>query len=249
MVSFYDNKIAWCKKMRAFNSIKYFDTQAKNTWKKDFAIQPFVYRIHVNRYFGKQWRPRLWHFIRVCTVCLDKTTLQKKKYNIIWKIIPCDPFIYSMDHPKFIVSNQNEESVGIQRVTENDLKFRTHIACKKCLDKQWRPRSDCFWRSSLIRVFPDCYSDNHFVDSKIDNQHFIWEQSKGSVQNFKTYTVKPVLSNHSKIDKTKILMTNGSLIKVKSIAECSPWSILQYFWPALSDNWAWKPIFFWEWLL
>ena len=28
-------------------------------------------------------------------------------------------------------------------------------------------------------------------------------------------TVKPVLSGHSKIDKTKILMTNGSLMKVK----------------------------------
>ena len=32
-------------------------------------------------------------------------------------------------------------------------------------------------------------------------------------------TVKPVLSGHSKKDKTKILMTNGSLMKVKSIAE------------------------------
>ena len=40
-------------------------------------------------------------------------------------------------------------------------------------------------------------------------------------------TVKPVLSSHSKIDKTKILMTNGSVMKVESIAECSPWSILQ----------------------
>ena len=49
-------------------------------------------------------------------------------------------------------------------------------------------------------------------------------------------TVKPVLSCHSKIDKTKMLMTNGSLMKVESIAECSPWSILQYFRPALSDN-------------
>ena len=31
--------------------------------------------------------------------------------------------------------------------------------------------------------------------------------------------------------QTKILMTNGSLMKVESIAECSPWkeSILQYF--------------------
>ena len=42
-------------------------------------------------------------------------------------------------------------------------------------------------------------------------------------------TVKPVLSGHSKIDKTKILMANGSFIKVESIAECSTWSILQFF--------------------
>ena len=34
--------------------------------------------------------------------------------------------------------------------------------------------------------------------------------------------VKTFLSGHSKIDKTKVLMANGSLIKVKSIAECSP---------------------------
>ena len=38
-------------------------------------------------------------------------------------------------------------------------------------------------------------------------------------------------------------MTNGSLMKVENIAECSPWSILQYFWPALSDNWSWESIF------
>ena len=41
--------------------------------------------------------------------------------------------------------------------------------------------------------------------------------------------VKPVLSGHLKIDKTKVLMENGSLMKVESIAECSPWSIQQYF--------------------
>ena len=62
-------------------------------------------------------------------------------------------------------------------------------------------------------------------------------------------TVNRVLSGHSKIDKTKILMTNGSLMKVKRIAECSPWSILQYFWHTLSHNPTWKLIFalFWEW--
>ena len=32
-----------------------------------------------------------------------------------------------------------------------------------------------------------------------------------------------------KKDKTKIFTTNGSLMQVKRIAECSSWSILQYF--------------------
>ena len=35
-------------------------------------------------------------------------------------------------------------------------------------------------------------------------------------------TVKSVLKGHSKIDKTWRFMTNGSLMKVESIAECSP---------------------------
>ena len=37
----------------------------------------------------------------------------------------------------------------------------------------------------------------------------------------KQSTVKPVLSGLSKIDKIKVLKTNGSLMKVESIAECS----------------------------
>ena len=42
-------------------------------------------------------------------------------------------------------------------------------------------------------------------------------------------TVKPMQNGHSKIDKTNVLMTNGGLMKVESIAECAPLSILQYF--------------------
>ena len=34
------------------------------------------------------------------------------------------------------------------------------------------------------------------------------------------YTVKPVNNGQQKIDKTKILMTNGILMKVERIAEC-----------------------------
>ena len=37
-----------------------------------------------------------------------------------------------------------------------------------------------------------------------------------------------VLSGHLKIDKTKVLMEKGSLMKAESIAECFPLNILQY---------------------
>ena len=61
------------------------------------------------------------------------------------------------------------------------------------------------------------------------------------------YTVKPVLSGHSKIDKTKVLKTNGRLMKVSKGAKINEgrkccrmlsWVILQYFRSALSDNWS-----------
>ena len=41
-------------------------------------------------------------------------------------------------------------------------------------------------------------------------------------------TVKPVVNDRLKIDKTKVLKPNSSLMKAKSIAEYSS-SILQYF--------------------
>ena len=41
------------------------------------------------------------------------------------------------------------------------------------------------------------------------------------IETLKKNTVKPLLSGHSKIDKTKVFNTNGSLMKVESIAECS----------------------------
>ena len=73
------------------------------------------------------------------------------------------------------------------------LKFWLHqVPVKKCLDKQCRPRSDCFWRSSLIWVFPVCYSDKHFVNCSPEYQHFIWEQKEKSVQSFRTFTIDKV---------------------------------------------------------
>ena len=38
---------------------------------------------------------------------------------------------------------------------------------------------------------------------------------------FNDVILKPVLSNHLKIYKTKVLKTDGSLMQVESFAECS----------------------------
>ena len=40
---------------------------------------------------------------------------------------------------------------------------------------------------------------------------------------------KTCVNGHSKINKTKIFMTNGSLMQVKSTSDCSHRSMLQYF--------------------
>ena len=60
------------------------------------------------------------------------------------------------------------------------LKLKVGTSFEHCNkpNKQHRPRSDCFWRSSLIRVFPVCYSDKHFVNSNPDNQRLIEQKHK-----------------------------------------------------------------------
>ena len=42
-------------------------------------------------------------------------------------------------------------------------------------------------------------------------------------------TVKPVLSSHSKINKTKVVNTNGSLMGGRKYCRMPSWSILQNF--------------------
>ena len=56
------------------------------------------------------------------------------------------------------------------------------------------------------------------------------------------YTVKPVLSGRSKIDKTKVLMANDSLMKVK-VLQKAPFGAFCNILACMRDNWPWKPIF------
>ena len=58
-----------------------------------------------------------------------------------------------------------------------------------------------------------------------------WQQRFITQSTVKTCVKQPLKNRQNK---------DVSLMKVESIAE---WSILQYFWPTLSDNWSWKPIF------
>ena len=85
-------------------------------------------------------------------------------------------------HCNLLHSSNNTFMVNVQ-------KFQTGVGCQKSLDKQCRPRSDCFFRSSLIRVFPVCHSHKYFVNFSPDNQPFHYEQKRRSVQNFRTFNI------------------------------------------------------------
>ena len=53
-------------------------------------------------------------------------------------------------------------SIPLPTDTVNILKFHTPKVWQNVTCKQCRPRSDCSWRSSLIRVYTDCHSTKYF---------------------------------------------------------------------------------------
>ena len=57
---------------------------------------------------------RMRHFIGFCNVCQDY--LNNSKLHLNLEILTCDPLICTMRSPRFIVSNQMEEFISIQRV-------------------------------------------------------------------------------------------------------------------------------------
>ena len=81
------------------------------------------------------------------------------------------------------------------------------VVCEKGPDKQCRPRSDCFWRSSLIRFFSVCYSDKHFVKISPGNQQFIWNQKEKGFPNFRTFTAVCRTSQYLKMSMHQALIS------------------------------------------
>ena len=74
-----------------------------------------------------------------------------------------------------LMHTRNVGTVDTRNVgTVDVLKIRTLFTCQKGLNKQCGPRSDCFFKSSLIWVFTVCYSGKHFfVKYSADNHNFI----------------------------------------------------------------------------
>ena len=94
------------------------------------------------------------------------------------------------------------------------LKFQRLVVCqKKCIDKQCRPRPD---RSSLIRVFPVCYSDKHFETFNPRNQHFISKRNKKNVEILNIYC-----NSYDNLSKySKLLYHQFDFLKWACIYKC-----------------------------
>ena len=101
---------------------------------------------------------------------------------------------------------------------------------------QWRSLAGRWWPAySGVWILPPVYNTRACI---LLNITYSWHRT--------IKTVKPLYNGHPKLNKTKILMTTASLMKVESIAECFGayfQSILQYFCPVLSDYLSWKPLF------
>ena len=95
----------------------------------------------------------------------------------------------------------------------NSVFFLNRNSCQMidaCIFSKWNSRSDVYGQTHTKQLLNLLCIVYMFLLRNLEN------------------TAKPVLSGHSKIDTTKMLMTNGGLMKVESR--------MQYFQPALSDN-------------
>ena len=127
------------------------------------------------------------------------------------EIRTCDPLICTVNHLMLIVSSQMVESISSQRA--------------KCIVSSDRS-PDIFGtrqlpETSANQTVEDSTSNRVVSASSSDQDNYKHHQSQHMETGDHVCTLKPGLSGHSKIDKTKVLKTDGTLMQVESIAECS----------------------------
>ena len=97
-----------------------------------------------------------------------------------------------------------------------------------CLPKSHRQTVQTKIRLLLIRVFPVCYSDRHFVNSRADNQHFILGTKEKFVQILKHLLYFTKIYNFS----------YGSCVHLRYKKECLlPWSFYTVYRKILFLQW------------
>ena len=116
-------------------------------------------------------------------------------------------FLYERRHKKTCLLGNTQTRLGIIISNEQITKVRSDCA-DACMQAGLHLCCSCATKSGFLSSRP-IYSRT--LTDNMNKCHV------------GVPTVKPVLSGHSKIDKMEILMTNGSLMKVDSIAECSRW--------------------------
>ena len=112
------------------------------------------------------------------------------------------------------------------------------------ISKQPRPRVDCTYVhfSHTQSMEEEECSNQPLAPLVMSAWVFIWVLAHMH-KNSKTCLKRPLKNRQNKDLYDKWQLNEGwkysrMLPLVESIAECSHWSILQYFWPALSDNWS-----------
>ena len=118
---------------------------------------------------------------------------------------------------------------------------QTNILCFRIADKQFGLWSDwslymisLIWLHIFILFFcnfnikkfkgrqhcsQEHFTQRFFFLSNFQSEKYVQKRSPREYHNC-NYTVKPVSSGHLKMDKKKVLKTNGSLMKVESMTEC-----------------------------
>ena len=110
------------------------------------------------------------HFIRVYSVCKGKKS-SDKIIQYFLKTITRHPWICTIDYPKFIISNKNEETMSIQRINR-PVTWGSHISVwtwvgpmlswntTSFYQMSWRRR--CFQKLLLVWNFSCTNQNSHY---------------------------------------------------------------------------------------